>query len=292
MLLAAGTLSACGAVANGPIIGVPPALHAPGGSTSSKDLLAGVQQALQAGLDQAGATAAGSDVPQLAAQVNALANDASLIAAERMDALKLLGAQATGSREAYVQKLISDVQSNPNLSGVSVGGQNVQQTLLAHLQQVQGQLQALAAKIAADSLVDVLRSDVTSVASTTRVYGLVSPVTHVAIAAGDALHTASTLDVQSRQLFNQISAGSGGDPNYSSELNLSGRLQSAVNVAAATAGTAIRQVESLQPGDPSANAVLASQRQAVAALVAPSGALTQAASYIGQIHYLLALRQH
>jgi hypothetical protein len=244
---------------------------------------------MTARLNDASATQGTAD-GVLQSQVNALASDGSLIASERMSALKALGAQAVSRRIAAVQTLISAVQGDPLLTGTSVGGQDVKQILLARLLGVQGQLQALGAKIANDSLGDVLRADVSAVATSSRVYGLVSPVTHIAIAAGDVLHTANALDQQAQQIFSQITTGSSGDANYPAELNLYNQLQSAIHTARTVGSTAVQQVESLKPSSASSTSTLAAQRLALAALNAPTGALSSAGSDINQIRYLLGLR--
>jgi hypothetical protein len=131
------------------------------------------------------------------------------------------------------------------------------------------------------------------VATSSRVYGLVSPMTHLVIAAGDMLSTANTLDQQSQQIFGQITAGGSGDPNYSTELNLYNQLTSSIRTARSVAATAILQVESLQPSDGSgASTTLGNQRLNLGALDAPTGALSSASSDIVQIRYLLGLRGH
>jgi hypothetical protein len=260
-------------------------------SASTGDAIAAFQNALAARLNDA-VTTSGSDVTQLQSQINALNSDASLIAAERMTALKALGAQAVASRVAFIQKLIGDVQADPLLPGTSVAGQSVPQTLIGRLRAIEGSLTALGAKIAADSLIDVVRTDIVAVASSSRVYGLISPMTHIVIAAGDIIHTANDLNGQSQQLFNQITSGSSGDPNYSAELKLSNQLQSVIRNALAVAATAIQQVESLQTSGVSPNATLSTQKLALGGLNAPNGPLFSALSYIDQIRYLLGLRQH
>jgi hypothetical protein len=291
-LCVAFALSACGVTASGPVIGVPQPVQVSESSASASDALAAFQNFLDNQLSQAVATVSGSDGVQLAAEVNALANDASLIGAERVDALRALGEHAASTREAVVERLIGDVQADSKLAGTSVAGSDVGQTLIARLEAVRAQLEALAARIAGDSLTDVLRADVVSVGSSSRVYGLVSPVTHIVIAAGDTLHAANSLDQQNQQLVTQIAAGAASDPNYLTELKLSNNLQSAINTTRAVAGTAIQQVESLRPSDGASAQTLSSQRLALSALTGPNGALTGAAGDINQIRILLAQRQH
>jgi hypothetical protein len=290
-LCTAAALTACGPTETGPVIGVPQSVHTTHATASASDAIAAFQNALAASLNDA-VTTTGSDVTQLQSQLNALNSDASLIAAERMTALKALGAQAVASRVAFVQKLIGDVQADPLLPGTTVAGQSVPKTLIARLQAVEGSLTSLGAKIAADPLIDVVRTDIVAVASSSRVYGLISPMTHIVIAAGDIIHTTNELSQQSQQLFNQITSGSSGDPNYSAELNLSNQLQAVIRNAVSVAATAIQQVESLQNSGASPNATLSTQKLALGALNAPNGPLSNALSYIDQIRYLLGLRQH
>jgi hypothetical protein len=291
-LCAGAALSACGATENGPVIGVPQGAQVAASSASASDAIAAFENAMAARLNDA-VTTQGTADGALVSQVNALASDGSLIASERMTALKTLGAQAVATRVALVQTLIHDAEADPLLAGTFVGGQGVRQTLVARLQAVEGQLQALGAKIAADSLGDVLRADVSSVATSSRVYGLVSPMTHLVLAAGDMLSTANTLDQQSQQIFAQITAGASGDPNYSTELKLYNQLTSSIRTTRSVAATAIVQVESLQPSSGSAaSTTLSSQRLNLGALDAPSGALSNASNDIVQIRYLLGLRGH
>jgi hypothetical protein len=290
-LCTAAALTSCGVTENGPIIGVPPPIRAASATASASDAIAAFENALAAKLNDA-VTTTGTDATQLQAQINALASDGTLIAAERMTALKALGAQAVATRVAFVQKLIRDVQADPLLPGTSVAGQSVPLTLIARLQTVEASLKALGAKIAADALISVLRADIVSAASSSRVYGLVSPMTHIVIAAGDVIHTANDLNRQSQLLFTQITTGSSGDPNYASEVSLSNQLQSVIRSALAVAATAIQQVESLQASGGSPSATLSTQKLALGALSAANGPLFNAVSYIDQIRYLLGLRQH
>ena len=289
--LAVAALSACGGpAANGTVVGVPPSVHRTSAASNDAQMLAGVHQLLDQGLAQADATQANSDVLDLAAEANALANDPALIGAERIDALRSLGASAVASREAFVNALIGGVQGDPVLAYTYVDGRSLSSALMSLLNGVQTQLRNLDAAIASEPLADVLRTDVTSVASSTHIYGVVNPQVHVVMSAADALRALGSLAYQLRVAEGQIGY-SGYDPNYGTEQQLAGACQAALSEANATALTAARQALAQSPSNGSAGAELTQLRQALSNLTVGNGALAQAGSDINQLRYLLAGRQ-
>jgi len=104
-----------------------------------------------------------------AAEVAALVNDQALLSSERIAQLQQLGHNEVVTLEGDLSSLSGDVQSTAGLSLAESGA------IEYVIRQVDAQLQSLDAKIAADTLVDVLRTDVLSVESSTRVEGLIAP---------------------------------------------------------------------------------------------------------------------
>ncbi len=281
-------MAGCGATENAQIVGVPPvATTAPAGSLDSA--IAAFRQGLAQQLNQAAAS--GTSGTYVATQVNALTSDTSLIAAERMDALKALGATTAAGLQKTVSSLIATTSADPRLAAVSVDGHTVASTLLAVLRSSQAQIQALAAKIASDSLVDVLRADTLSLGSS-NVNALLSPQAHLLIAAGDTLYQSNGFAQTSGQLATQVNAGASTDPNYYAERGLLTRLQASVATLQSTAVSVIRQVRGLTPaGFPANQGTLLSQQQALAALNVSNGPLATATSSIDQIKNLLGQRK-
>jgi hypothetical protein len=195
-------LAACGESESGPVIG-DPAQAAPSSAAGSGLSLAGLQQELADQLSQVEATQSDPGSGPLASEVDALINDQALLASERVADLQQLGHNEAVTLEGDLSSLIGDVQDDPALNG----GERA--SIDDVIYQTRDQLQALDAKIAADTLVDVLRTDVLSVDSSTRVSGLIEPMVHLAIGAGDLLGQAQTLTTHASSLNSQIRSQAG-----------------------------------------------------------------------------------
>lgn len=287
-------LTGCGTVENGPVIGVPPAVQLAGTSTSTDSAIAAFRQALANQLGQASgapsSTASGVDT---AAEANALASDGSLLAAERVDSLKSLGATTANGLLGAIRTLQADVSKDGNLTSASVDGRSVARIIDGVLATAQAQVQQLAAKIAGDTLIDVLRNDVSGLASNTKVFTLIDPQVHLLIAAGDALAQGNGLAQAYQDLSQQISAGVATDPNYNAEVGYANQLHAASDAIISTATGAIRAVRTLTPaGFPGNQGVLAAQRQALAQLNLANGPFNTAQGAIDQIRSLLGERPH
>ena len=191
-------LAACGEFENGPVIGNP-AQATPSSNIGSSLSLAGLQQELADQLSQVEATQTDPGSGPLASEVSALINDQALLASERIADLQQLGHNEAVTLEGDLSSLIGDVQ---DASGLTSGEQA---SIEGVIYQIRDQLQALDAKIAADTLVDVLRTDVLSVDSSTRVAGLIEPMVHIALAAGDLLNQARNLSTQASRLSSRES---------------------------------------------------------------------------------------
>ena len=174
---AVAILAGCGVTMNGAVIGVPPSI-APGAVLRATDPALGVyQQSLLGELNQAAATQGGRESQQLQAEFNALTNDHTLIDAEKIDVLRQFGASQISVRQSLLTQLIADVQSRHHLSA----GQR--SAVVSNLQAVSAHLSSLGNVIAQDILVDRLRTDIVSIASSTQIYAIVQPVNHLAAAA-------------------------------------------------------------------------------------------------------------
>ena len=193
-------LAACGGAENGPVIGTPAqaAPSAPGASASLT--LAVLQQQLSGQLSAAGQTGSDPEFAQFTSEVEALLNDQSLLSSERISGLQQLGSTEATKLEGQLSSLIGQVESDSALT--SEQRFDIEEVIRS----VEDELQALGAKIAADTLVDVLRPDVINVDSSTRVDAVVQPVVHIAIGAGDVLSEAYLISNQAHNLGSQISS--------------------------------------------------------------------------------------
>jgi hypothetical protein len=237
-------LAACGESENGPVIGTP-AQATPSSGAGSSLSLAGLQQELADQLSQVEATQTDPGSGPLASEVSALINDEALLASERIADLQQLGHNEAVALEGDLSTLIGDVQGDAGLTGgerASIDGV---------IYQIRDQLQALDAKIAADTLVDVLRSDVLSVDSSTRVLGLIEPMVHIAIGAGDLLGQAGVLSNQATRLSNQSQSVAGTNQAQEGQLlsSLEGDVATMQSVGSSVFGEVLALTPSGYPGN-------------------------------------------
>ncbi|MGA9113878.1 MAG: hypothetical protein WB802_08795 [Candidatus Dormiibacterota bacterium] len=231
-------LAACGGAENGPVIGTPAqaAPSAPGASASLT--LAVLQQQLSGQLSAAGQTGSDPEFAQFTSEVEALLNDQSLLSSERISGLQQLGSTEATKLEGQLSSLIGQVESDSALT--SEQRFDIEEVIRS----VEDELQALGAKIAADTLVDVLRPDVINVDSSTRVDAVVQPVVHIAIGAGDVLSEAYLISNQAHNLGSQISSTA---TNQATESQLLSSIQSDVAAMNSTGSTVFTQVLELTP---------------------------------------------
>ena len=223
----------------------------------------------------------------VAADLNALTSAGSLNRSELIAALVATSAKQIAKREGVVASLIADVRSDKYLNGVDPAGRSLGQSLIAILDGVNAQLQALSDRIASDQLADQLRSDVLSIGPSTRVYGVFVPMTHLAVAAGDELYELNALANQEQPLASQVAAHAASDPNHQRELATLNDLSASITAARRTAGNAAEAVMAMTPSEYPANkSTIVAARSALVQLRSPLGRLGEAN---GDVNVLLAL---
>jgi Carboxypeptidase regulatory-like domain len=271
-------LAGCGVSMNAAVIGVPPTV-APGVVLSSTDPAIGAyQRALVDELNQAVSTQGAHEAQQLQAQFEALTNNHTLIGAEKIDALRQFGAQQIALRQTVVSQLIADVQSRQHLSS----GQR--SALIANLQAVSAHLTSLGNLIAQDTLVDRLRTDVVSMANSTRIYGLVLPVVYLADAADSMIAEASLLAQRGQQIYGTILQNGAGDPNHGLEVAAYQSLQTQIGTLDATANSGVNAVLSLSASDyTTATSVINGERSLMSSVLGPFGPMTTAQTFVSEL---------
>src|ERR1700692_822201 len=155
-------LAGCSAAAGNAVVGIP-ASAPPSYTQAGNTIDSGIDQAVQAELAAANAVQSDGASPGVLVEINALTGVNALIRAEAFTSLQKTGANEIAKRQGYVSALIADVRNDAFLNGITLSGSRLSVTLLSMLYGVNAQLDALAARIATDSLPDVLRSDVTSI---------------------------------------------------------------------------------------------------------------------------------
>jgi hypothetical protein len=234
MLLLAG----CGGAENGPVIGTPAqaAPSAPGASASLT--LAVLQQQLSGELSAAGEAGSDPEFTEFTSQVDALLNDQALLGSERFSSLQQLGTNEAAKLEGELSSLIGEVESDSALTSE----ERFQIEEVIH--SVDDELQALSAKIAADTLVDVLRNDVLNVDSSTLVDAVVEPVVHIAMGAGDLLSEAYLMSNQVQSLGGRISPTA---TNQATESQLLSSIQGDIAAMNSTGNAVFSQVLQITP---------------------------------------------
>jgi hypothetical protein len=233
------SMGACAGTENGPVIGTPAQASAPVAAAEDNLSLSGLQQQLATQLQQAEQTQSDPGGSVFAAEVAALVSDQALLSSERISQLQQLGDNQIVTLEGELTSLTGDVQNTSGLSSGQAGAiENV-------IRQVNDQLQSLAAKIAADTLVDVLRTDVLSVDSSTRVEGLISPEVHTALGADSLLVAANLLSTQAASLSTRIQANVG--VNQANEEQTLGNLQGDITSMNSTGSSVAAQALALSP---------------------------------------------
>jgi hypothetical protein len=248
---------------------------------------AAVNAAIASQLAQANENQSDGQPAQAQVELNELTSVNAFIRYEAFTSLQTTGAKEIAKREGIINTLVDAVQTNKYLSGVDPAGRSLSASLLSILSGVEGQLQALGAQIASDLLPNVLRSDVLSIATSTRVGGIYDPMTHLAIAGGDELYELGLLSSQEQQLAGEVAAQSG-DPNYSAEVSRLSDLESSITSARATIDSALAAVMSLTPASyPASTTTIVNVRSALIQLRSPLGKIGEANADANEIVDLL-----
>jgi hypothetical protein len=274
----------------GAVIGVPVSATAKPAATSG-DVLTGLQKAIAAQLAEVSATQTDPVPGEINIELEALTSVSSLVRAENFEALQANGAKEITAREHILVGLSADVEGDSYLNGVDVSDGNLRSALMAVLEGSNGQLQTLANEIAAVSLPDELRADVISINTSTRIYGVIEPMVHLALAGGDELSEINTLAAQEQRYASTVAAGAGTDPNYSRELSLLSDLSDKIAAARQSAVAAVSSVLRLTPaGFPGTKTIILGARGQLIGLRAQGGALTVASNDLAQIVTLVGDR--
>jgi hypothetical protein len=280
-------LVGCATNVNNPIVGIPPSVTPVGPPTSNFD--SGLDAAIRAELVAANQIQSDGALPGVPVEINALTGVRALLGAEAFSSNLAMGASEIAKREGYVSALIADVQGDPYLNGIRVAGGALSATLLTMLEGVNVQLEALAAKIASDSLPDVLRSDVLSIGPSTRVLGLIQPMAHLAIAGGDELRELNDLWSKYQQLQATVAGVPNTNPNKSQEVASLSDLATVIASAKQDVVSGVAAVLSLTPsGFPSNKPTIISVRSGFIQMRTPLGKVGEAKADEGAILQLLA----
>jgi hypothetical protein len=278
-LLAAGCASTA---PGGADIGIPrPATSAQ--PQASGDALAGLELAITNELNALNSTQNAGESPQALLLLQALNSPSSLQRAETFQSLLTLGSSAAIKREQVVISLLGEVGRNSYIHGVTIGGTSLSASLISMLNGVNSQLGTLANSIASATLTDVARTTLISINASTRVYGLVEPMVHLALAGGDEIAEINALTTHAQHLANQVAAaGVSGDPHYLTELALLRDLSARLATARQSADSAVGAVLSLKAsGFPANKATITAARAALLQLRLPGGALGIAQGDVG-----------
>jgi hypothetical protein len=275
----------------GPAVIVPPHVNGASAPAPAQDVLAGLQQEISNELNAVNLTQSDSAPPTILVELEALNSPSSVIKAEAFKSLLAGGANQIAKREHVVDELIADV--NSAFGGFKlapkVNGTSLQQLLLQLLDRVNGQLSSAASQLSSASSPDELRTAVTSIGTSTRVYGLVTPMIHLLTAGGAELNAALILSNQAANIAQGNIATRGGVAGTTARSYFAD-LQREIATANSTIGGAVNAVLALNAaGFPANRSTIVSARAALVQLSSPLGALTSGAYDVTQI--LLALNR-
>jgi hypothetical protein len=281
-------LVGCAATAGNAVVGIP-ASAPPSYTQAGNTIDSAIDQAVQAELAAANAVQSDGAPAGVLVEINALTSVTALIRSEAFTGLQTLGAKEIAKRQGYVNTLIADVRADAYLNGITLSGSSLSATLLSMLYGVNAQLDGLGSTIASDSLPDVLRSDVTSIGPSTRVAGLILPMTHLAIAGGGELRELNDLATRYQELRTAVASVPGSNPNHSLEVARLADLSASIAAARQIVESAVAAVISLSPsGFPSNKSTVTTVRNALVSMRTPLGKLGEAKADIGAINALLA----
>ncbi len=288
VVAACALLGGCASTAPGAVVIGTPIKATPAGTPPSGNFLAGLQAAITNELNLVNSTQSDSESPGVLIELQALQSVPNLIRSEQFTSLQTVGANQTAKREKVVYALIADVQNNHYLAGVDVAGAGLSRSLISMLNGVNAQLAGFAGQIAGAQMPDELRAAVLSMGNATRVYGLVEPMVHLAIAGGDVLAEVNDLAATERVLAGRVAAGAATDPNYAQETARLRDLSVQINTAREKANAAVSAALSLTAaGFPGNRATIQSSRAVLTQLRAPFGTLSDANGDVNSITSLL-----
>jgi hypothetical protein len=289
--IAVGSLLAgCAAAVPGPAVIVAPPAAAAAAASPSGDFLAGLEQAVANELSAINSTQTDNEPPSVLIELNALSSESSLLQAETFGKLQTMGANQVAKRERLVSALTADVRGSTYLNGVSVNGTSLSGSILAMLGRVDGQLQSEASSVQSTTLIDELRTLIINLGPSTRVFGLVLPAVHLAIAGGVELNGVNLLEGQYQTLLRKANLHKK-SPDYAEE---SARLRDlAANIATvkSTVTSDLEAVLALSPaGYPGNKATILSARAHMTQFRSPLGQLNTGAGDVNEIEFLLSER--
>jgi hypothetical protein len=259
-------LAGCSAVAGNAVVGIP-ASAPPAYTQAGNTIDSAIDQAVQAELAAANAVQSDGAPAGVLVEINALTSVTALIRAEAFTSLQTTGGKEIAKRQGYVNALIGDVRADTYLNGITLSGSSLSATLLSMLYSVKAQLDGLSSNIANASLPDELRSEVTSIGPSTRVAGLILPMTHLAIAGGGELRELNDLAARYQQLRITVAGVAGSNPNHSLEVARLADLSASIAAARQIVVSAVAAVMSLSPsGFPSNKATVTAVRNALVSL--------------------------
>jgi hypothetical protein len=272
-----GALLIAGCASNAPgsaVLGVPRPATSPASQVSG-NVLAGLQLAIENELNAVNATQSAGEAPQSYLLLTALNSPSSLQRAETFKSLLALGSNAAIKREQVVFSLLGQVRGNTYVRSVTVGGTSLSASLISILDGVNSQLATLANTMASATLNDVARATTISINASTRVYGLVEPMVHLALAGGEELAEVNSLAAREQQLAGAVAAaGASGDPHYTTDLALLRDLSARLATVRQTASSAVSAVLSLKAsGFPGNKSTILAARASLVNLRAADGAL-------------------
>jgi outer membrane murein-binding lipoprotein Lpp len=241
---------------------------------ASSDVVAGLELAIANELNAINASPNGGGSPEVLLELTALENPATLARAENFTRLLTLGANEATKREQVVFGLIGEVQGNSYIRGVTVGGRSFSAALIAVLDGVNSQLGSMASSVSSASLTDELHATIRSINASTRVYGLIEPMVHLALAGGDEIAEVNALATREQQLAADVAAAGTSDSHYASDLALLGDLSARLATARQIASSAVSSVLSLKAsGFPGNKSTILAARTTLTQLRTPEGAL-------------------
>jgi hypothetical protein len=287
--IAVGSLLAgCAATVPGPAIIAAPAAAAAAAPAPSGDFLAGLEQAVANELNAINSTQSDNEPPEVLLELNALSSESSLIQAETYGKLQTMGANQIAKRERLVSALSADVRGSAYLSGVQVNGTALSNAILGMLGRVGNQLQSQATSVQSATLIDQLRSVITNLGPSTRVFGLVMPAVHLAIAGGVELNAVRLLEIQYQNLSDQISHRTK-SANYAEESARLRDLAANIAIVRSTVTSDVQAILALTPsGYPGNKATILSARAQLSQFRTPLGQLNTGAGDVTEIEFLLA----
>ena len=215
----------------------------PAGTPPSGNFLAGLQAAITNELNLVNSTQTDSESPGVLIELEALQSVPNIIRADQFASLQTVGGNQTAKREKVVYALIADAQNNRYLAGVDVNGSSLSRRLVSFLDGVNSKLAGFGEpdRRGADARRAPSR-DRRAWATSTRVYGLVEPMVHLAIAGGVVLAEVNTLAATQQQLASRVAAGAATDPNYAQETARLRDLSVQINTARERANAAVSAV--------------------------------------------------